>query len=325
MAFRFQRSVKLLPGVRLNFSKSGIGASFGVPGARYSISPTGRRTITTGIPGTGMSWRQSVGPTPLRGSDNSGLEDSTYAQRMTPKEGPGCFSVSGAVIGVLMTMSGAASPSNFAVIVTGLCIATASIGTIILRVRENKANTGIDDDRAEDGPDRDKSSTDIPDTLDDVIASQQLYEPIWEAYNRAKRGEGGDVVNGMPLEPKEVAIYQLSGELFEPSKGLDSISGRVIVTNQRIIFDSAERIHEFVLAKLVKISVTGPGQRVFAIKGRTKNHGLLFADHVNVFDNALGLALHLSNPRFTPESPEPVFEEYLRKLAAKRAELERRN
>jgi tetratricopeptide (TPR) repeat protein len=46
--------MKLMPGVRLNFSKSSVGMSFGVPGARYSINSKGRRTLSTGIPGTGI-------------------------------------------------------------------------------------------------------------------------------------------------------------------------------------------------------------------------------------------------------------------------------
>ena len=59
MGFRYQRSMKLIPGVRLNFSKRGIGMSLGVPGARISFSPGGRVTRRVGLPGTGMSWVSS--------------------------------------------------------------------------------------------------------------------------------------------------------------------------------------------------------------------------------------------------------------------------
>jgi tetratricopeptide (TPR) repeat protein len=54
MSLRFRRSVKLMPGVRLNFNKNSTGLSFGVPGARYTINSKGRRTATFGIPGTGL-------------------------------------------------------------------------------------------------------------------------------------------------------------------------------------------------------------------------------------------------------------------------------
>jgi predicted Zn-dependent protease len=53
MAFRFWRRAKVLPGVTLNLSKSGGSLSFGPRGAKYTISPRGRRT-SVGIPGTGL-------------------------------------------------------------------------------------------------------------------------------------------------------------------------------------------------------------------------------------------------------------------------------
>jgi hypothetical protein len=54
MAFRFHRSVRLGPLLRLNVSKSGLGLSLGVRGARVSINGAGVRT-TVGAPGTGLS------------------------------------------------------------------------------------------------------------------------------------------------------------------------------------------------------------------------------------------------------------------------------
>jgi hypothetical protein len=55
MGFRFRRRVKVLPGVHLNFSKSGISASVGRPGATINFGSKGTRT-TVGIPGTGLSY-----------------------------------------------------------------------------------------------------------------------------------------------------------------------------------------------------------------------------------------------------------------------------
>ena len=54
MSLRFRRSIKLIPGVRLNFSKSAIGLSVGVPGARVSINSKGDLYSSVGIPGTGL-------------------------------------------------------------------------------------------------------------------------------------------------------------------------------------------------------------------------------------------------------------------------------
>lgn len=56
MGLRFRKTISLLPGVRLNLSKSGVGVSAGVPGLRGSINTGGRVTGTVGIPGTGVSY-----------------------------------------------------------------------------------------------------------------------------------------------------------------------------------------------------------------------------------------------------------------------------
>ena len=59
MGFRFQKSVRLAPGLRLNLSKSGVSATLGRPGATVNI---GRRSVegSAGLPGTGLSYRQRV-------------------------------------------------------------------------------------------------------------------------------------------------------------------------------------------------------------------------------------------------------------------------
>ena len=38
MGLRFRKSISLIPGVRLNFSKSGMSVSAGVPGFRKTIN-----------------------------------------------------------------------------------------------------------------------------------------------------------------------------------------------------------------------------------------------------------------------------------------------
>ena len=55
MGFRFRRSIKILPGIRLNFGKRGISTSIGVRGAHVTIGKTGTRT-TVGLPGSGLSF-----------------------------------------------------------------------------------------------------------------------------------------------------------------------------------------------------------------------------------------------------------------------------
>ncbi|WP_417250552.1 DUF4236 domain-containing protein [Celeribacter sp.] len=60
MAFRFQKRIKIAPGVRLNVSKSGVSTSLGGRGGTVNLSSKGVRT-TVGIPGTGLSWSKQSG------------------------------------------------------------------------------------------------------------------------------------------------------------------------------------------------------------------------------------------------------------------------
>lgn len=55
MGFRFRKSIKLFPGVRLNLSKTGVSTSIGRPGAMINVR--GRRVRgSVGLPGTGLSY-----------------------------------------------------------------------------------------------------------------------------------------------------------------------------------------------------------------------------------------------------------------------------
>jgi hypothetical protein len=56
MALRFRRRVKLLPGVHLNISRSGISTSVGVRGASLTFGKRGTY-MNAGLLGTGISWR----------------------------------------------------------------------------------------------------------------------------------------------------------------------------------------------------------------------------------------------------------------------------
>jgi hypothetical protein len=58
MGLRFQRRIKVLPGVRINLSKSGVGLSVGGHGAHIGITARGQRYTSIGMAGTGLSWRE---------------------------------------------------------------------------------------------------------------------------------------------------------------------------------------------------------------------------------------------------------------------------
>ena len=59
MGFRFSRRIKIMPGVRLNVSKSGVSLSAGPRGASVTL---GKRGVygNVSIPGTGLSYRERL-------------------------------------------------------------------------------------------------------------------------------------------------------------------------------------------------------------------------------------------------------------------------
>ncbi len=56
MGFRFRRSFKIAPGLKLNLGKKSTSLTMGGKGLHYTVSSTGRRTASAGIPGTGLSY-----------------------------------------------------------------------------------------------------------------------------------------------------------------------------------------------------------------------------------------------------------------------------
>lgn len=60
MGFRFRKSLKIMPGVRVNVSKTGFSTSLGSKGFTANVSKRGVRG-TVGIPGSGLSYSGKVG------------------------------------------------------------------------------------------------------------------------------------------------------------------------------------------------------------------------------------------------------------------------
>ncbi|SFQ97363.1 DUF4236 domain-containing protein [Poseidonocella sedimentorum] len=82
MPLRLRRRVQVLPGIKLNFSKSGISTTIGPRGASVNI---GRRGLyaNLGIPGTGLSYRRKLKQksAPAKGRSTT---NATVANRAHP-------------------------------------------------------------------------------------------------------------------------------------------------------------------------------------------------------------------------------------------------
>lgn len=76
MSFRFQKRVKIAPGIRLNISKGGVSTSVGRRGASVTL---GKRGLygNVGIPGSGLSYRTKIN------KNTTGRQANTWYQKDT--------------------------------------------------------------------------------------------------------------------------------------------------------------------------------------------------------------------------------------------------
>jgi len=88
MSLRFRRTLKIAPGIRMNFNKDSIGLSFGPRGAHYTINSKGRRTLSAGIPGTGLYSVETLSAG-RRAPRASAAQESVEENYITPA--PGVF------------------------------------------------------------------------------------------------------------------------------------------------------------------------------------------------------------------------------------------
>lgn len=85
MGFRFRKSKKIAPGVRLNFSKKSVGVSVGNKLGGFSFNSKNGARSRVSIPGTGISYSSKIGghtKTPNNGSPvNKEVSPKTKLQR----------------------------------------------------------------------------------------------------------------------------------------------------------------------------------------------------------------------------------------------------
>jgi len=87
MGLKFRRSVKVFPGVRLNFSARGISTTVGGRGASLNIGPRGT-FLNAGLPGTGLSYRERLSGRPKTAAAADGSRPPTL-EPAAPQFEPG--------------------------------------------------------------------------------------------------------------------------------------------------------------------------------------------------------------------------------------------
>jgi tetratricopeptide (TPR) repeat protein len=94
MGFSYRKSIRLAPGVRMTFSKSGVGYSAGGRGYRVTKTASGRVTRTVGIPGTGLSHTKTIAGSPTRPAGRGSTPAPRSLVPPTPPR-PGMFAPKG--------------------------------------------------------------------------------------------------------------------------------------------------------------------------------------------------------------------------------------
>ena len=85
MGFRFRKSIDVLGLFRINFSKSGISFSYGLPGYRVTKMANGQTRKTVSIPGTGVSHVTTSGKT--KKAQAAAEKKTTKTTKKTAKKG----------------------------------------------------------------------------------------------------------------------------------------------------------------------------------------------------------------------------------------------
>ena len=97
MVLRFRRSIRILPGIRVNLSKSGASVSVGGRGATVNVSKRGV-TRTVGIPGTGISDRTVIS------RPHQDRHDGDLVQPMPPRRGHALQTIVSVIMGLTIVV-----------------------------------------------------------------------------------------------------------------------------------------------------------------------------------------------------------------------------
>ena len=99
MGLYWRRSTKIIPGIRINWSKSGPSISMGPKGAKVNFGKRGTY-VSGGIPGTGLYYRHKLGGgSKSRGSSNGG----TYPTRTNTQTALG-YSKQGCLLSIVASI-----------------------------------------------------------------------------------------------------------------------------------------------------------------------------------------------------------------------------
>ena len=101
MGFRFRRSFKIAPGLKVNFNKNSVSLTAGTRGAHYTINSKGKKTKSVGIPGTGLSYTETTGGAKRTNSAGGSNSMDTKSTRKSN----GCLTIVGIIFLIALAIA----------------------------------------------------------------------------------------------------------------------------------------------------------------------------------------------------------------------------
>lgn len=86
MGFKFRKSFKMAPGVKLNLNKKSVGVTFGGKGVHYTVNSSGKKTTSVGIPGTGLYYSTTSNGTSSSGNKKHDMKGGNTQMKSENKK-----------------------------------------------------------------------------------------------------------------------------------------------------------------------------------------------------------------------------------------------
>lgn len=284
MAWNFRRSKKIFPGVRINLSKTGIGFSAGARGARVSRSAKGRITGSVGIPGTGLSYRETLNSKKnmVKGNDSKSERNKRFS---TGRIFGWAFSLVFLYSGVVNFKSDSTA---------GLASFLIGIGLIGFLIRSKNKTNSISSDESDENLFPNSKYTNEPKTIKEWKEVLNEFEELSRLLQCVKN-KVGDKKNApnFPSDKGEVVFYKSNITLtnYEESEYFDS--GIAYLTNDRIVFLGSNQTEQWSVDSIAS-PLPFDDKRILVIQ--SLEHSTVYAfkfdkrdDYLTFSFNALGV------------------------------------
>lgn len=165
MAWKYRKRIKIVPGVTINVSRSGVSTTIGPKGASVNIGKNGTY-LNTGIPGTGIYDRQRIGGGTNRKSSVLSTQGTSGRGKTSGYDNSGCFWFIGIAVITMFAIYGVTGKFDLPMYLLGLVI-TFVLWIIVVAFMSLKEKSNISN-----------AESDESQVSEDTIAESSTTEPV---------------------------------------------------------------------------------------------------------------------------------------------------